>query len=81
MVAGSSGWFGHAPFAHALAGELDSVGIVNNAIENCVGERRIVSGGDMNRAGFVYACVGAPTKPWTRPDLDRPAGSASVGVH
>jgi hypothetical protein len=31
---------------------------VNNAIENCVGERRIVSGGDMNRAGFVYACAG-----------------------
>src|ERR1700730_1179643 len=22
LVAGSSGWFGHAPFAHALAGEL-----------------------------------------------------------
>src|ERR1700730_221822 len=37
LVAGSSGWFGHAPFAHALAGELDSVGIVNDAIENSVG--------------------------------------------
>ena len=62
MVAGSSGWFGHAPFAHALA-ELDSVGIVNNAIENCVGERRIADdvmpaidrhlAGEKDRTGVV----------------------------
>jgi hypothetical protein len=30
----SSGWFGHTPFAHALAGELDPVGIVNDAVED-----------------------------------------------
>jgi hypothetical protein len=62
LVAGSSGWFGHAPFAHALASELD-LGIVNNAIENCVGERRIADdvmpaidrhlAGEKDRTGVV----------------------------
>jgi hypothetical protein len=41
LVAGSSGWFEHAAFAHALAGEFDLVGIVNDAVEDGVGEVRI----------------------------------------
>jgi hypothetical protein len=60
---GSSGWFGHAPFAHALAGELDSAGIANDAIEDGIGERRIADdvmpaidrhlAGEKNRTGVV----------------------------
>jgi hypothetical protein len=33
LVAGSSGWFEHAALAHALAGEVDPVGIVNDAVD------------------------------------------------
>ena len=63
MVAGSSGWFEHAAFAHALAGEFDPVGIVNEAVEDGVGERRIADdvmpaidrhlAGEKDRAGVV----------------------------
>jgi hypothetical protein len=63
LLAGSSGWFEHTPFAHALASELDPVGIVNDAVEDGIGKRRIaddlmpaVDGhltGDNERAGVV----------------------------
>ena len=60
---GQSGWLEHTPFAHALASELDPVGIVNDAVEDGVGKRGIaddlmpaVNGrltGDNERAGVV----------------------------
>ena len=37
----SSGRFEHAPLAHALAGKFDPVGIVDDAIEDRIGKRRI----------------------------------------
>jgi len=59
----SSGRFEHAPLAHALAGKFDPVGIVDDAIEDRIGKRRIANdvmpaidrrlAGENNRARIV----------------------------
>jgi hypothetical protein len=60
---GSSGWLGHAAFSHALTGEFDPVGIVNDAVEDRIGEGRIADdvvpaidrhlAGEQDRTGVV----------------------------
>jgi hypothetical protein len=63
FAAGSSDDLGSAPLAQAVAFELDAVGVVDNAVEDSVGQRGVADdlvpafdrqlAGDQQRAGVV----------------------------
>jgi hypothetical protein len=38
LVAGSSGWFEHGAFAHALAVQFDAVGVMHQPVEDGIGD-------------------------------------------